>query len=91
LAEQGSFLLPAVARGITGSVDFSAASTGQYHTIAGTTITGAATFSNSDVTTALSFANTLSTTLGAEAGTPLVHVDSTKEHPLGGGDRAGTG
>jgi choice-of-anchor A domain-containing protein len=56
---------------ITGTVEFSAANTGQYGTNAGTTVTGGATFNNANVQTDLNNLNSLSTTLGGTAGTSL--------------------
>jgi hypothetical protein len=56
---------------ITGTVEFSAANTGQYGTNPGTTVTGGATFGNSNVQTDLNSLNTLSTTLAGTAGTSL--------------------
>jgi hypothetical protein len=56
---------------INGTVEFSAANTGQYGTNGGTTVTGGATYSNSNVSTDLTNLNTLSTTLGGQSGTSL--------------------
>lgn len=56
---------------VNGTVEFSAANTGQYGTNGGTTVTGGATYSNSNVSTDLTNLNALSTTLGGEAGTSL--------------------
>jgi hypothetical protein len=56
---------------INGTVEFSAANSGQYGTNSSTTVTGGATFNNSNVSTDLNNLNTLSTTLGALPGTSL--------------------
>jgi hypothetical protein len=57
---------------INGPAEFSAANTGQYGTPSGTTVTGGATFGDTNVQTDLDALNTLSTTLGGVSNqTPL--------------------
>jgi hypothetical protein len=55
---------------ITGSVNFSAANTGQYSD-SGITVTGGVNYNVANVTTALSTVNSLSQSLGLETGTSL--------------------
>jgi hypothetical protein len=57
---------------VTGTVQFSAGNTGQYGTPSGGgSVSGGATYNNSNVSTDLTNLNTLSTTLGGQSGTSL--------------------